>query len=110
LGREERALRDQQEEIVERSEQEIARGLDAKALLENPLLVEALDLIERTWESAWRNTQIGDVAGREKAYAILLGLTEFRAELQTAVETGMLAAKTTDALRGGEIGSSANSD
>ena len=110
MDAEDRALRDQQVEILEQADRDIARAQDAKMLLENPLLIEALDLIERTWEAAWRNTKIGDVAGREKAYAILLGLTEFKTELQTAIETGRLAVQTTDAIRGGELGSSGDRD
>jgi hypothetical protein len=108
LDPEDRPLKEQQAAILEHADTEIARAHDAKALLENPLLIEALDLIERTWEQGWRNTAPEDTEKREKAYRMLFALTEFKAELRTAIETGMLAAKTTDRLRGDEVGSSAD--
>jgi len=103
---EDQALVDRQREIVEDAEWDIARAKEAQSLLENPILIRALETIESTWNEAWRNTAPIDREKREAAYQMLYMLQEFRTELRNVIEHGKIAAKTTDAIRGVSIGSS----
>ncbi len=107
---EDRALQDQVDDSLERSEGEIARAREAELLLENPLLNNSLDLIERTWEEAWRSTAPNDTDKREQAYRMLYALTEFRSELRTVIETGKMAVKTMDTIQSEQVGSSRDTD
>lgn len=107
---EDRALQDQKDAILERSEADVSRAGEARQLLENPMLIESLDLIERTWEQAWRSTAPGDTEKREKAYRMLYMLAEFRSELRTVIETGKLAVKTMDTMQSETLGGAGNPD
>ena len=72
-------------------ELEISRGGRAKRLLEDPLLVEALEAIHERYTKAWRNTQLSQVTVREEAYRMLSAVDEFTAHLTRFVQTGKLA-------------------
>ncbi len=107
---EDRALQEQKAATLHLSATDIARAREAQALLENPLLNDSLNRIERTWEQAWRSTTPGDTEKREKAYRMLYALTEFRSELQSIIEGGKIAAKTMDSLESDRLGSTEPSD
>lgn len=78
-------------------EVEVLRGNQALQLLENPLLVEALEAIEKKYEDGWRNSQPSGVDKREKAYLMLHILSEFKQYLTRLVQTGKMAATARDA-------------
>lgn len=72
---------------------EIQRGREADRLLEDPLLKEALEEIEKFHISRWR-TSGSDEKGwtiREEAHMALMGLDLFREQLTSFVTTGKIA-------------------
>ena len=74
---------------------DVQRGRDAERLLENPLLKEAFEEIEKYQISRWRSV-VGSVEDsawtvRESAQSILMGLDAFREQLASFVTTGKMA-------------------
>lgn len=74
-------------------EEEIARAARAAAIIEDPLVVDALDAIRSAALHAWENSAPHDTEGRERAWHRLRAANEFRANLQSHVDTGKMAAK-----------------
>ena len=75
-------------------ELEMVRGRQAGRLLDDDLLKEALDTIERDCENSWRNSAYGEGEKREAAYQMLKVVKAFRGHLTTVLETGKMAAKS----------------
>lgn len=63
----------------------------AAAILEDALVVAALDGIEAEAISAWRRSRPDDAAGRERAWLMLQAAERFRAALALRVTTAALA-------------------
>jgi len=57
-------------------------GADARRLLDDPVLVEALDRIEARLLETWRGSEALDEAGREACFRMTWAIREFRAELR----------------------------
>lgn len=70
---------------------EIARGKHAVTILEDSLLIEALEAISMKYENAWVNSQPAQVEVREKAFLMLHVVKEFKGYLTRIIETGKLA-------------------
>jgi len=70
---------------------EIIRANEAKRLLENSLLNEALDAIEEKFEASWKDSKLTQVTLREEAFRMLSAVKEVRAHLTNFVNTGKLA-------------------
>ena len=68
-----------------------ARGIRAKALLEDELLASAFDALEASYSSAWRQTSIDDVAGREKLFLAINIVGKVRDHLGAVLANGKLA-------------------
>jgi len=98
-------LTNEQEVILAKAQADLVKAQRTRELLQNPLLVDALAAIEERWSRCWRESVPVDTEGREKAYRILLALREFYGELQTHIESGSLAERTTASLRGDAVGS-----
>lgn len=73
-------------------EEEVARAARAAAILEDPLVVDALDAMRASALSAWENSTPDDTTGRERAWHRMRAVNEFRAHLQSHVDTGKMAA------------------
>jgi hypothetical protein len=73
------------------SADEIRRGERARALLDDPLVVEALTALERAAVEDWRGSDARDVEARERAWLMLLLAQRFRAHFESLVESGRLA-------------------
>ena len=71
--------------------EEIQRGAEARHLLEHPMIVGALDAIEKHYELAWRQSKLGEGEVREEAFKMLHAAGLFRKLLTKYVETGTLA-------------------
>ena len=71
---------------------ERARGVQAKRLLDDPLLSEAFREIESRYTSVWRDSAPSQKGEREEAYSALFALKQLRQQLQNYLETGRLAA------------------
>src|SRR5678815_1391942 len=65
-------------------------GDEARKLLDNPVLLLALNRVEEKLVATWKNTAAGDEEAREAAYSLLWGLKQFKGELGLMVaEAGM---------------------
>ena len=76
---------------MDRTEREIQRGERAAQLLQDELIVEALETIEREYTEQGKNSPVRDVEGREKLFLMVKTAKKFRAELESVMETGQLA-------------------
>jgi hypothetical protein len=78
-------------------ELEIVRGQEAHQLLENELLNEALNAIEKRYNDAWMNTTLSQANLREEAYRMLAACRELRMALTSFITTGKLASTAKEA-------------
>lgn len=74
--------------------QESARGVRAKEVLENPLVVEAFALIEAEIMKAWEDSPVRDIDGREKLFQMLTMGRKFKRHFESIVQTGEMARRT----------------
>jgi hypothetical protein len=72
-------------------DQRIARGSRAKQILDDPLMQDAFDALEASYESTWRNSSEAEAAKREQIYLSLKALEGVKLELESAVTGGKLA-------------------
>ncbi len=70
---------------------EVSRGAHARAALENPLILEALEAYEKEITEQWKNSPLRDVEGREKLRLMLEAQKKFRQYLQTTMDSGKIA-------------------
>ncbi len=90
----------------DKAEYEIARGERAQQLLNDPLLVEAFETIEKELHDQWQNSPARDAEGREKLFLTLKCLHKMHGHLVNVLESGKMA-KATLAQRAGQTLSSA---
>jgi len=64
----------------------IQRGQASAAILENPLVKEAFEVIESALNDSWRTSP--DAQVREEIYYTLKGLDRFRLVFETAIQSG----------------------
>lgn len=67
------------------------RGIRARVLLEDEMLVEAFKMLEEAYTLGWRNTSVGDTAAREKLFLAVNIVGKVRDHLTAAVTNGKLA-------------------
>lgn len=79
---------------------EIARGHSAARLLNDPLMAEAFDALRAEYIAAWENAPVRDAEGRERIWAHLQALGKVKAHLETVMNTGKMAEKQRDEMRG----------
>jgi hypothetical protein len=70
---------------------EAERGMRAKALMENELLVEAFDAWSRLYIEAWRTSAPAATDQRERAWMALAALDSVRADLRRLLDGGKIA-------------------
>lgn len=68
-----------------------ARAARAQELLDNELMVEAFNTLEKNYVAAWRATTIDDAQGREKLFLAINVVGKVRDHLASAVANGKLA-------------------
>jgi len=66
----------------------LARADSADAILQHPLIAEALDHYEQELTQTWRNSKPRDAQGREELHRMLLAAAHFRAYLQATLDNG----------------------
>lgn len=79
-------------------ERATARAVRAEALLDDELLSEAFDALEKSYIAAWRATTVDDAAGREKLFLAINIVGKVRAHLASVVANGKLARAELKAL------------
>lgn len=72
-------------------EEQARRGDEAQRLLENPLLVEAFDVIERQCIEEIKKCPVRDAEGLAKLHLMLLLNQRLRAQIEAVVSTGKIA-------------------
>jgi len=76
----------------DRSAEQIARAQRAKLILEDPLVVEAMDAIRSHLRQAWESSPARDKEGREELYRYMRVAANFEAAFRTHIESGEIAA------------------
>ena len=77
----------------------LVRGQKARALLEDPLIAEALSLMERGVLDAWKASDGADHEGRERLYHYQRAIRQFRQFFAEAVTTGKFAEREIAQIR-----------
>jgi hypothetical protein len=70
---------------------EVSRAVRAKAIIEDPMVVDALAAIEREVYDAWRSVAAPDVANREMLYDLSRAVQMFRNYFANILTTGQMA-------------------
>jgi hypothetical protein len=73
------------------TQDDVARGIRARAILDDPLVADAFAALERECLAEWRRAPARDVDGRERIW-LMLKLTErLKAHFETLIAYGTLA-------------------
>lgn len=73
--------------------EQVGKGRKASEILDNDVIKEAFAVLEEAYINDWKTSKVDDVVKREKAYARMSVLFDFRAQLQSFVDTGKIAGK-----------------
>lgn len=84
-------------------DEQIRRGEAAKRLLEDPVLIEALERLERTYLDSWRRTDPKDTEGRERLWVALQVAEEFARNLRAIADSGELAHAQVERIKGKKV-------
>ena len=71
-------------------EKEIREGQNAKALLEDPLLIKSYEVIQNDIFQKWIRTEIVDTNGREALYHSIRGVLTAQNVLVNTMENGKI--------------------
>lgn len=74
-----------------RLDQAVSRAVRAERLLADELLIEAFEMLEDSYTTAWRSTTIDDVSAREKLFLAINVVGKVRDHLTAVVTNGKLA-------------------
>lgn len=80
-------------------QRQVDRGIQAKAILENPLVTESVEKLKQTYIEAWRRTAPEDVQGRERLYTAYGMVDQIFAHLRVVQGDGQVAAAAIDKLK-----------
>lgn len=72
--------------------EQVAQGARARELLDDEVLAQAFEALERRYIETWRSSSAEDSVGREKLYWALQGLDYARRELRIMLDNGNIAA------------------
>jgi len=78
---------------------EMSRAANAESILQNPLVKEVLDSLEKDIIFAWESTPMRDVEAREKAWMYYLTVRKFRNTFINFIETGRMASMQLETKR-----------
>ena len=73
--------------------QKINRGINARLILDDPLVQEAFASLETMYIDDWKTSTVDDEVKRDRAYMSLRALNDFKSALQSFVDTGKIAGK-----------------
>ena len=76
---------------MDKIQKEIARGKQAQALLENEMLKEAFDYLEKEYHTAWENSSIEQQKPRETVFMMLKTLKTVKQHIENVIATGKIA-------------------
>lgn len=72
-------------------EEEISRGRQAQELMDNPILKEAFEKIERETLELWAGTNLSDVETREDLWRLLNSARQLRRNILNIQSSGEIA-------------------
>jgi hypothetical protein len=70
---------------------DVGRGVRARAILGDEIVVEALEAIEAELRGDWEGSRPGDAAAREESYCMLRAAKAFRERLRKVIDDGSVA-------------------
>lgn len=73
--------------------QKVQRGKRAAQILEDETMAAAFDELEQRYTSDWKTSKIDDVVKRDRAYANMCVLQDFKDQLQSFVDSAKIAGK-----------------
>jgi hypothetical protein len=76
----------------------LARAARAKLLLEDELLADAFDMLDREYVKAWRESHARDTDARERLWQAVQIVAKVRSHLSSAVSNGKIAQRELDGL------------
>ena len=79
---------------MDKTREIIAKGKRAEELLEEPLIVEAFEEIERAYIDGWKSSKARDAEGREQLFLAINILNNVREHLKAAIRDGKLEKAT----------------
>lgn len=68
-------------------------GEEARKLLDNPVLIEALDRVEKKLIDSWKNSAAGEGLTREEAYRMYWAVGALRVELKLMIANASMSAR-----------------
>jgi hypothetical protein len=71
--------------------QAVDRAARAEALLNDPLIIEAFETLDKEFVSAWKESAIADQQSREHIYQLLQALEALKGHFAKVLEDGKLA-------------------
>lgn len=74
------------------------RALQAEQIVNNELIKEAFDNLEREYINAWKGARFDDQVGREKLFLAVNVIGKVRMHLQTIIADGKLAGAQLESL------------
>lgn len=74
------------------NDEDLRRASRAKQLMDDPLIVEAFDTVERALVDKWMNAPVGDAEGREDCFRMLWSMRAFKAHFDGVLANGVFAA------------------
>ena len=74
-------------------QEQLNRAEHAKRLLEDPILSEALDIIEKEVIAQWEAVPVRDTEGREELWKLYKTSKKFRGILHGLIDSGKLSAR-----------------
>ena len=79
---------------------DMEKGARAKALLEDPVLVEAFEGFEAELMTVWAATRTADTEARERVWMAIRVLRKVKGALETMIADGTLAKREIDEIVG----------
>jgi hypothetical protein len=76
------------------------KGVQAKELLENPIMAEAFAELERRYMEAWRQSKPADQEERERLWLAVGILAEIQRHLRVVIDNGVIANRDIDKISG----------
>lgn len=78
---------------LDKTERDRNRGVRARELLDNPLMVESFAAVRSEYISAWEQSPARDAEGREKLWLMVRTMDKIRGHLEQMVDNGKIADK-----------------
>jgi len=80
--------------VTDKVAEAIARGHRAEALLDDPLLIETFDTLEKTYQAAWRDTKVAETEKREWLFVAINLLGKVRDHIKEVARNGRIEQAT----------------